>query len=125
MTEMFFINLEIESDERFDLAKFMDYSDDLKGVAAGRFDPLTSFFLRELPKLRSRGQYAIQVEEFRPDQISFKFFGTTEYWWVIMSYNNMLSIEELTTGTILEIPSEESMSQLFFRLRALDQAKEL
>ncbi len=125
MTELFYINLEIESDERFDLAKFMDFSDDVKGTAAGRFDPLTSFFLRELPLLQSRGQYAIQVEEFRPDQISFKFFGTTEYWWVIMAYNSMLSIEELTTGTILEIPSEESMSQLFFRLRALDQAKDL
>ena len=125
MTERFFINLALERDERFALEKFMDYSDDLKGPSAGRFDPLTSFFLRELPNLQSRGQYAIQVEEFRPDLISFKFFDTTEYWWVIMAYNNLLSIEELTTNTILEIPSEESLSKLFFRLRALDQAKEL
>lgn len=118
MTELFYINLAIESDERFDLAKFMDYDED-------RFDPLTSFFLRELPLLQSRGQYAITVEEQRPDLISYKFFGTTEYWWLIMAYNKLLSVEELTTGTVLEIPSEESMSKLFFRLRALDQAKEL
>jgi hypothetical protein len=125
MTEQFYINLGIESDERFDLAKFMDYSDDQTGASAGRFDPLTSFFLQELPKLRSRGQYVIQNEEFRPDLISFRFFRTTEYWWLIMAYNNMLSVEELTTGTKLEIPSEEAMSKLFFRLRALDQAKGL
>lgn len=125
MTEMFYINLALERDERFALEKFMDYSDDLTGTSAGRFDPLTSYFLRELPLLQSRGQYVIQNEEQRPDLISFKFFGTAEYWWLIMAYNNMLSIEELATGVVLEIPSEESMSKLFFRLRALDQAKGL
>lgn len=113
---MFFINLAVVSDERFDLAKFMSFED-------GRFDPLDSYFLRELTNLQSRGQYVVQSEVKRPDLISFRFYGTTEYWWIIMAYNNMLSVEELVTGTVLEIPSEEDISRLFFRLRPLDQAQ--
>lgn len=113
---MFFINLAVQSEERFDLAKFLSFDED-------RFDPLDSFFLLELPNLQSRGQYAVQNEVKRPDLISDRFYGTTEYWWIIMAYNSMLSVEELVAGTVLEIPSEEDISKLFFRLRPLDQAQ--
>ena len=113
---MFFINLSVKSDERFDLAKFLSFEDN-------RFDPLDSFFLREIPKLTSRGQYAVQNEVQRPDLVSFRFYNTTEYWWIIMTFNDLLSVTELTAGKVLDIPSEDDISRLFFRLRPLDQGQ--
>jgi len=114
---MFFIDLTVQSDERFDLAKFMRF------VSGEGYDPLDSYFLRELPNLQSRGQYSVQNEAKRPDLISYRFYGTTNYWWIVMLYNNILSVEELIAGTVLEIPSEEDISRLFFRLRPLNQAQ--
>lgn len=51
--------------------------------------------------------YVTITEELvqRPDLISFKAYGTTEYWWVIYEFNNISDpLFELTTGQILRIP---------------------
>ena len=41
----------------------------------------------------------------RPDLISYKAYGTTDFWWVIMEYNNIIDpLLDLKIGMILKIP---------------------
>lgn len=111
---MFYIDTGIKSDERYDMAKFMEY-------ANSAFDPLTSFFLLELSKLTVRGEYVVLNEEYRPDLISQRFYGTVDFWFIILAYNDLLSPQELVTGTKINLPGEEDINDLFFRLRTFEQ----
>lgn len=112
---MFFINLSNISRERFDLSKFMEFTDD--------FDPITSFFLAELRELPSKGQYTVRTELARPDLVAFRFYRSTQYWWIVLLYNGMITPDDLTAGTVLSIPAESDLSNLFFRLKGLQQAE--
>jgi len=67
----FFINLNYETSNRYDLAKFMQYSDN--------YDPLTSFFFLGVKNLKKQADYIVQKEEGRPDLVSFNYYGTTQY----------------------------------------------
>lgn len=38
--------------------------------------------------------------------IAFRFYGSADYWWVILLFNGILDpIEELTAGLVLQLPS--------------------
>lgn len=106
----FFLNFEVDSDERFDLAKFLNYEDG--------FDPLTSSFLQNLKALPVKGYYSIQSEEGRPDLVSTRIYGDSNLWWVVLFYNNLLESEELVVGTTVSYPSLERLEDFLFSLRA-------
>ena len=61
----FFINLDIESAERFDMARFMLFDEDV-------FEPLASHVLANIKSLESGGLYTATGEDFRPDSVSNK-----------------------------------------------------
>lgn len=43
----------------------------------------------------------------RPDLVSFEFYGTTEYEWIVLQYNNIIDIsEEFVYGKVLRLPSK-------------------
>lgn len=43
----------------------------------------------------------------RPDLISYKAYGTVQFWWVIMTVNGITNpFTDLEVGDILEIPSK-------------------
>lgn len=49
--------------------------------------------------------YEIEKEmEFRPDKVSYKFFGIPDYWWKIMEMNRMKDILEFRTGRNIRLP---------------------
>ena len=52
--------------------------------------------------------YRVTSSDFmRPKIISYKVYGTTEFWWIIMSVNGINNpLVDLTPGTILQIPSQ-------------------
>lgn len=113
----FFINSELESDERYDLAKFLDYSDN--------FDPLTSSFLLELKKLSASGEYVITDDEFKPDLTSSRIYsGRTQYWWLLMLYNNILSEDDWLVETVIQYPSIDALEDIYFTLKSKEQARE-
>jgi hypothetical protein len=105
---LFYINLEKDTDSRYDLSKFLRYSDN--------YDPLTSDILNEVKNLPFGGQLTITSEEFRPDTVSRKLYGDFQYWWIILFYNGMTSVDELKTKTIIQYPEKGALENYYFSL---------
>lgn len=110
----FFINSELDTKERFDPALFLRYTDN--------YDPLTSEFLRQLKSLPVNGRFSIQSEESRPDLVSFRIYGNNQFWWILMMYNSIISIEDLQIGQLLSYPSLGSLEALYFSLKSKERA---
>jgi hypothetical protein len=47
------------------------------------------------------------VEGDRLDNLSLRYFGRADLWWIICDYNDIFSPLELENGTILRIPALE------------------
>lgn len=105
----FFYSSEIESDERFDMAKFMEYTDN--------FDPLTSRFFEKARKFKVGGKRLVQNADSRPDILASDIYKDTQYWWIILLYNNILKIDDLYPETKLEYVSPNDIEDFVFGLR--------
>ncbi len=112
---MFFYNTNVESTERYDMARFMAWDE-------GTFDFLNSLFLEQLPKIPYSGEFIIQSEERRPDLIAHKVYKDFRYWWIVMHYNNIVDHEALKTGLVLKLPALSQVEDLYFRLRGVEKA---
>lgn len=105
---MFYIDLDTKTTDKFDMAKFLDFSND------GVFDVLNSFMLYQIPRLPEVGIYTVRTkEENRPDLLSHILYQDTQYWWVIMWYNSILNPYDLKTGTKIKYPSLSAIQQLY------------
>lgn len=107
--KIFFIDVDSESETRFDMAKFFRFTDNS--------DPITSKFLEDLKELSPGGQYRVTGNEFRPDRISYAIYNNFQYWWVIMVYNDILKVEDLATGTLLLYPAVDDLEDIYFSLK--------
>ncbi len=114
---MFFINNELQTDERYDAAKFIEFLNE------DNYDILNSFFMLEVKTLPEVGKYVVSAEEFDPALISFRIYGATQFWQLILIYNDILSFEDIVAGVILRYPSIDDMENVYFRLNALRQAQ--
>jgi len=103
-----FIDLNSTSQDRYSLSKFMKFTD--------IDDPLTSNFLDELLKIRPTGTYVVKNELARPDMLSYRIYGSTQYWWVILYYNSMTSVYDITLGMTISYPSITDLEELYFSL---------
>ena len=113
----YFINLDVVSQERFDESKFLEFTDN--------FDPLTSRFYNTVKNLPEKQKYFVQSEEGRPDMISYSAYGDTQYWWIILLYNDIDDVDDLTIGRILSLPQVDNLEDLFFSLRSKEVANGL
>ena len=115
---MHFINLELlntkDFKERFDLQKFVGFSEDV-------YDYLDSYFIEQVNKLPVFGKTIVQIEENRPDLVSYRIYGTTQFWYILMIYNGMVSPFDLTEGQELNYPKIEDIEKLYFSLNALQR----
>ncbi len=49
----------------------------------------------------------VAIDVCRPDLISYKVYGTTEFWWVICLVNNINNpLVDIVPGMILKIPNQ-------------------
>jgi len=108
--KQFFIDLDRDTTLRFDMARFMLYDEDV-------FEPITSHVIENIKGLTSGGQYTVKGDDFRPDQVSFKIYGTTEFWWILLIYNEKLSFQEIQHGDELNFPSIQALEDLYFQLK--------
>jgi len=106
----FFIDTEGDYETRYQAGKFMEFSDNS--------DPLTSYFFNELVSLPEAGIWYVQGNEGRPEILSFKIFGDTQYWWVLLLYNGIVFPWYLPSKTILSYPSLNALESLYFSLKA-------
>lgn len=115
---MHFINLELlntkDFKERFDLQKFVGFSEDV-------YDYLDSYFIEQVNRLPVFGKTIVQIEENRPDLVSYRIYGTTQFWYILMIYNGMVSPFDLTEGQELNYPRIEDIEKLYFSLNALQR----
>lgn len=43
--------------------------------------------------------------EYRPDLVAFDFYGSVDFWWVIMEANNIYDIWDFKTGRTIFLPN--------------------
>lgn len=48
-------------------------------------------------------------DEYRPDLVSYKFFGAPDFWWKIMEANRMKDILEFRSGRNIVLPGSGLM----------------
>lgn len=111
ISSFFHINLDA-SDKlpRYGLEKFLQ-------LVNGNYDPLTSSLLFNLQKMQPGGKIRVEGEEGRPDQLSQKAYGETQYWWIIMFYNGLTSVEEIENGMELNYPRLDELEDFYFQLK--------
>jgi len=64
--------------------------------------------LSEFPITYSLGYYRVVAADIlRPDLISYKVYGTVEFWWIILLVNSIDNpFVDLEEGMILQIPNK-------------------
>ena len=107
---LFFINLDKDFTERYELERFMEYSDN--------YDILTSAILIEIRNISPTGRFIVSGQDGRPDLISYEIYKDVQYWWIILLYNELSSISELITGMELKYPSQSDLEQYYFSLKS-------
>lgn len=119
---MIFINLdaikEKDFDNRFDGEKFIPFSNNV-------YDILDSYFTRKVKTLPVWGKTSVKGEEARPDLLSYRIYGKTIYWYIIMIYNNYISVDDIKEGDVIQVPSVDAIEELYFSLNTLQKTQDL
>jgi len=110
ISSFFFINLDTKAKGRYNLEKFLNYVN-------GNHDALTSSILYRLREIEIGGHYRVQGEEARPDLISYRVYDDTQYWWVIMLYNSITSVEQIENGMEIQYPRLDLLDDFYFSLK--------
>ena len=111
---MYFINLDRETDQRYNMAKFLKWDE-------FRHDVLNSEFVKELRKLPHHGKWKVKQAE-RPTLIAFELYGKIDLWWIIMMYNDLIHINDIQLGMTLRYPSLNSVENLYLSLNSKQRA---
>ena len=114
---MFYINNEIASETRYDMSKFMDY-------IQGCYCILDSYLCTQIKSIPYSGVLTVTSQVGRPDLISYDIYGNTQYWWLIMLYNDITSPQEITSGKPIAFPSLSAMENLYFTLSTKQKTKD-
>lgn len=73
-------------------------------------DPLRDRIVPMLLKIRSYTEHQVsQDERGAPDLISYREYGSTDFWWYIMAYNGIARYKEIVEGLVLRIPEHASI----------------
>lgn len=108
---MYFIDDKTEYNLRYDPAKFIEFIDEA-------YDILNSYLFREINNLPVNGFVEVQGEEGRPDLLSYNIYKSTEYWFILLLYNNKVDVSDIKTGDKIYYPSIDSLNDLYFNLKS-------
>jgi hypothetical protein len=97
-----------ESDEKFDISKFMNY---IEGV----YDVLDSPFLNQLKQLPTVKYYNVDIGYKDIDLIATSMYGDAMYAYLIQFYNNDIR-ETFPEGTVLNLFSATDLEELFHNI---------
>lgn len=69
-------------------------------------DPLKDTAVPQLINIVDYTQHIVCADERgAPDLVSYREYGMSELWWVIMAYNGIILYTEIVEGTVLSIPN--------------------
>ena len=89
----------------FSHEEIMNYEEDT-------YDVLGSVFLRELSeKVGQISEHVAFDEEYRFDAISYNHLKTSDFWWVIMEYNNYIDFD-IKLNEKYKIPNLKDINRL-------------
>lgn len=108
---MFYLSINQDFATRYDFSKFCEFVE-------GAYDSVESYFLQELAKLPAYGYYQVVGESGRPDLLSYRIYGSTQYWWILLFYNNLLSIDDIENNMNIRYPSLDDIEILYFQLNS-------
>ena len=106
---MHYVDLQKDKYVRFDMSKFMEYSENA-------YDMFNSFFLQRLQALPVAGVYRVEALIGRPDAISEAIYGDSQYWWLLMEYNDFVSWDDIRWGTLVNYFELIDLERLYFTL---------
>ena len=106
---MFYIDLDREYPTRYGFEKFCSLENDT-------YDILTSYFIDRMKDLPMVGIYKVSGEERRPDLVSYEIYEDTQYWWILMNYNNLIFVDDISEGTEIGYPSIDDLEDIYFSL---------
>lgn len=113
---MFYYQASYKTDDKYDIARFSRHDVDI-------YDTLNSYMWQAISKLASSGEVRISDESGKPDLLSYRLYGTTSLWWLILTYNGILKPSKLTVGTLVKYPSLQDIEALRLSLPALEGSK--
>lgn len=113
---MFYLNNDLDTQTRYDIIKFIEINKD-------NLDPLTSYFFYQLRNMPYVEELTIISEDKRPDLLSYNLYGTTQYWWILMLYNNILSVNDLVPGIKIKKPSLSTIEAFYVKASTLQKSK--
>ena len=109
----FYINLsKPPSRLLYDVSRLMEYSE-------GVYDDFTSYFIEEMRKLPSAGTYRVE-EDNRPDIYSDAIYGSTDFWYILLLYNNIVLVSDMKRGDELRYPSKARLEDVYSSLRTAE-----
>lgn len=113
----FYINSDVHSSDRYDLSKFLEFSNNT-------YETINSYFLTELKKLPIAGTFVCSDE--RPDTLSYKIYNDAQFWWILLLYNGIYDWTDgsLAVGQLIRYPSLSRIEFLMFKLKAQSRAVE-
>lgn len=113
---MYYINNNIYSVNRYDMSRFIEFDTD-------NFCILDSYLCLQIKELPYTGAITVTTQEYRPDLVSYDIYGHTQYWWLLMLYNDYVSPLELTAGALVLYPSLDSLENIYFTLSTRQKTK--
>lgn len=112
---MTFYMRDYTSEEKFDIAKFMNFDNDV-------FDVLNSPFLAQIAQLPTVERYNVD-EGFKDiDLISSEKYGTPFFAYLIQFFNNDFR-ETFPEGTVLNLFSLKDLNEIYYNLSTLSNTK--
>jgi hypothetical protein len=65
-----------------------------------------NIYQREQVPVSDQDKYMIITAgfEYRPDLVSYKTYGTSDYWWLILQANNINDVYQFKTGLNIRLP---------------------
>ena len=87
----FYFQFDVEMSERFVMEKFTEPEGDF-------FDVLNSYFLNTIKDIKRAGEFLVTDQEKRIDVISYMIYGSTQYWWLLLEYNDIIDQSTIKTG---------------------------
>lgn len=113
---MSFYIREYTSEEKFDIAKFMDFQQDV-------FDVVGSPFLAQIKQLPTIAYYHVNDGFHEIDLISSEKYGTPFLAYLIQFYNDDFR-ETFPEGTVLKLFDVNDLNDLYNNLFVLSKSKE-
>ncbi len=102
--------MSVDAVPRFDLRRYCEWNE-------GMYDICTSDFISKIEKLPVAGEVQITVDEERLDNLSWKLYGSTQYWWILAVYNYMPNFKYLRKGVIIRYFSLSDLELLNMSLK--------